>query len=230
MDIFQYHTQPIVEGTGVGRSLGAASTPELAHLRYELETEIKKRKEAEERFAKLETIVKTMEVNQQVFMGGLDHVVQHVSVIENAIRSATLALLPTIWGCGHETDGEGAYGQFEGVVRPANPAPISPESIRVFSNEPTFSSPTFASSPLSTVPSLISDHSSPISVLSEGESLWEELNNWFQGGEERPALSSVEEGNARLVEVVEGGTDGGSDSGRSIGFETEYFRDSEGEL
>ena len=233
IDVFRYHTEPIVEGTAVGRALGAASTPELAHIRYELEREIQKRREAEEKLERLTKVVTTMEVNQQVLIQGLSHVSNHLAKTEDAIRGATLALLPTLWGCGHATDGEGAYGEFEGVVRPSHPAPQSPESIRVFPNEPTFSSPTLSSSSVhSPIPSLISDNDpSSASILSEGEELWTELSRWWKGGEEeRPALSSISEINSRSVEIIEGGTDGGSISGGSIGFETEYFGDSEGEL
>ena len=222
-----------MEGTAVGRALGSASTPELAHLRFELEREIRKRREAEEKFERLEKVVTTMEVNQQVLIQGLAHVTNHVAATEDAVRGAALALLPTLWGCGHEGDGNGAYGQFEGVVRPANPTPISPESIRVYPGSEIFSSPSFSSSSIhSPILSLISNKSpSPVSILSEGESLWEELSNWFKSGEEeRSALLSIQEGDARLVEIVGGGTDGGSDSGRSVGFETEHFGDSEGDL
>jgi hypothetical protein len=171
-------------------------------------------------------------VNTLRLIADMSHLTDHLRIVEDSVRGAAIALLPTFYRCARE-DGakDGSFGQFEGVVRPPNPAPISPESIRVFPNQPTFSSPTFASSPRSPIPSLISDHSSSISVLSEGEELWEELSNWFKGGEEdRAALLAFQEGDARSVEIVGGGDEGGSLSGGSIGFETEYFGDSEGEL
>ena len=78
------------------------------------------------------------------------------------------------------------------------------------------------------MPTLISDNS-PILVLSESESLWQELSEWFKGGEEEGAvLLSTQEVDARSVEIIGGGTEGGSVGGESLGFESGYFGDSKG--
>ena len=187
IDVYRYNIEPIVEGSTAGPDVGAASTPELMFLRYELQKEVEARIVAEQKFDRLEKVVATMEVNFKEVIQDVQHLTDHLVPLENALRGATIALLPALYGCGKDgSPSDGSYGQFEGVVRPANPTPLSPESIRVFPSKEIFSSPTVVSSEShSPIPSLISDNSpSPVSVLSETKSLWQELAKWFRGGED----------------------------------------------
>jgi hypothetical protein len=241
VDVFRYNVEPIVEGSDVGGFLHAASTPELAQLRYQFEQEKMKREEAEKEMKKLKNVVATLEVNFRTLGAAFGHVIEeHILPIEVALRGSAAALLPIIGGCSNSSE-DGSFGVFEGVTRPRNPTPFpsnspkSPESIRVIPGSPVpiipfieSSSTTSISSSSSAVPSLISDDS-PISVFSESEakSLWTELNEWFQGRREGAEVSSVEENNQRSVEIVEGESGGGSDSGESSGSGSVYFADSE---
>ena len=125
----------------------------------------------------------TMEVNSKEIIQDIQHLTEHLMVLENALRGAAFALLPTFYG----SSSDGSFGQFEGVVRPGNPAPLSPESIEVFTPKEVISPSTFVSAESSSpIPSLISDNSpSPVSVLSETKSLWQELSEWRKNREEK---------------------------------------------
>ena len=161
--MFKYHVEPIVEGTAAGAALNAASTPEIAHLRYELNMERESNVALEQKVVELESFInsvenaniqsnisialleqqlaaqkeefekqashfRTLEVNFKTLAKGQVHLIEkHLVPLEDSLREAAIALLPVIFGCGAPAyGGDGSFGTFEGVVRPANPSPPEP--------------------------------------------------------------------------------------------------------
>jgi len=204
VDVFKYATVPIVEATDAGLAANAASTPELAHLHYELNEERRRREELEETMKRMRKVVETMEVNMDTLATGLSHITdKHLAPLERAIRGATTALLPIIFSCGAGPSEDGTFSQFEGVVRPANPSPPkSPINVPSVSRARSVSS-----SSNDSIPSLIPNSSpSSVSVLSTGaESFWLEMAEF---GVARPIslaeeVSGCEGAEGRTITIVD---------------------------
>jgi len=101
VDVFQYATVPIIEGTDAGPAANAASSPELAHLCCELGEEHCWREELEEMVKRMKKVVETMEVNIDTLAKGMTHITdKHLAPLERAIRGATTALLSLTFSCG----------------------------------------------------------------------------------------------------------------------------------